>query len=970
MNRPSATPHRGRSLLRRLAGDRGSTEVGVAVVGAALVVSAALGSGVASSVVSMSDGITWLPDDQTGELVQVNPGTGRAERRLTVAGPGAELDVSQQDGHLVVGDARTGTITSIDLATLLTGGQRRADEPTEVLVGGGQVYLVTPSTGVVRAVDPLSLRDLGTPHRVGSELVDVVVDREGTVWAVTSAGRLVSLTWRAEDRTFDTDETTVRGGGRATRLLPHDQGVTVFAPDGGAVLQVGAGRDLAVEVPRLEGAVLPAEGSPTDLAPAGLPDRSTVVLLSGDRVLDVGVGALGCERPGRPAVFGGLVYVPCGGAGRVVVLRPDGSRARPDIVVPGGRDPRLLVDDGRLVVHTEDGARAVMVEGDGTTRVIETGRGRVAAHDPNDASTGPASVRSPGRGEHAGSGDRGDRPALERRDEPASPGGGAAPEVPDARDVLPVSPTDGPAVPTPEPSASSPAEERPTPSATETTGARPTPSSTATDGARPTPTPSATATVGRPTGVTARLGPNLPRGVLQVVLTWTVGSPRPDRHVVRDAAGAVLAEVAGDATSAAVQGVPCDERLVLTVEAVSDDGGSAATRAPAVDTGACPGPEAPTGVTAVPAADGSVTVSWTPHGDVDSFLVGPAGGSTTTAPGDATSVVLRAVPPGDGVRFVVQAVSGGTTATSQPSAPITVPGPPGAVGGLDVSHGSHPGDGWTVRASWTAADDHGSPVTGYDVRWSGFGTGGSSTTTGTSASFSLYCADLPSMCTEGGTVTVTVTPRNALGDGPAADAQDAVAPLHPAPPARPQAGDTVVASVEPETPGMYEPAVEMTAHLAPPESWRTNDGECSVTIAPSSGPQTARSIGCAQTSVSLGLFSSAQSITVTVHAYAADGRSSVASAPVVGLVPPRNQWPLCFADTGICNAPARLADPDVVVVPVPWTPRLPHGEERPPLVAGGVGLLLVAGALRLARRRAVLGSATPPSTRPTEENPA
>ena len=98
----------------------------------------------------------------------MNPGTGRAERRLTVAAPAADLEVSQQDGHLVVSDARTGTITSIDLSTLLTGGQRRSDEPMQVLVGGGQAYLVTPSTGVVRAVDPLTLRDLGAPYQVGA----------------------------------------------------------------------------------------------------------------------------------------------------------------------------------------------------------------------------------------------------------------------------------------------------------------------------------------------------------------------------------------------------------------------------------------------------------------------------------------------------------------------------------------------------------------------------------------------------------------------------------------------------------------------------------------------------------------------------------------------------------------------------------------------------------------------------------
>lgn len=932
--------------MRRLLGrpgdrQRGFAEAGVAVTGAALVLGAALGSGVASTVVTMSDGVTWLPDDQTGQVVQINPGTGRAERRLQVAGPGAQLDISQRDGVLVVGDGATGSLTSIDLATLLASGQRTSDEPARVLVGGGLVYLVTPGTGVVRAVDPLTLKDLGTPHRLGSALADAVVDARGTVWAVTTGGDLQQVTWKAADERFEAGESRpVRGAGSGTRLLPHERGVTVFAPDGGAVLQVGVGRELAVAVPDLSGEVLPAGSSPTDLAPAGVPGRSAVVMLAGDRILDVGVGALGCERPGRPAVFAGLVYVPCTGAGRVIVLRPDGTRGRPDVVVPGGRDPRLLVDDGRLVVHTEDGSRAVVVEADGSSRAIDTGRAGAPVHDPRDTATGPSAAVPPQRPQPTPPPEQGAPP----------PGGDVdVPQVPDVP-TPPVLPPDAPDLPTPGGTPTLPVG-TPTGEPTGEPTGRPTGSPT------PTPTPTRTpvpttgpieAPPGSPSGVVATLGTPDAAGLTDVTVTWRAGTPAADDHVVRtSAAGVAPVEVGGGATTAVVRGVVCGTRVTFSVEAVAGGERSGAATSAAVTTPACPprAPAAPTGVTAVAGGDGAVTVSWTPsRTPVDAYLVGPEGGSTTTTAGDATSIVLRDLPPGTGVRFVVQAQREGLTTPSAASNAVTVAGPPGGVGGLTATLAGRAGDVLTIAVSWAAAADNGSPLSGYTVAWSGGGTSGSTTTAATGATLSVPCAGQP-LCTAGGTLTVSVTPANGVGAGPAASAGVSVAAPPPPPPAD---GDAVVAFVQYGTPGLSDREVPMSAQLSPPASWAAHQGGCTLVV----NGAAAGSVSCSGGAVHLGGFSGG-SVTVAVRAENVGGRT-VTSASVTEQVPPRNTWAYCDPVSRICTDPVSVTpgDPDVVVVPLPWVPRLPVGPERPPLAAAGVGLLLAAGALRTARLRA------------------
>jgi hypothetical protein len=464
-------------------------------------------------------------------------------------------------------------------------------------------------------------------------------------------------------------------------------------------------------------------------------------------------------------------------------------------------------------------------------------------------------------------------------------------------------------------------------------------------------------------------------GLTDATVTWRVGSPRPDRHVVRaSGGGAVPVEVSGDATVATLSGLVCDALLVVTVEALSDDGGSASAESSSVETDECPeqAPTAPTDVVATAHADGSVTVSWTAtRGDVDSYLVGPVGGSTTTAPATATSIVLRSLQPGDGVQFVVQAVRGSLASASLPSAPVTVAGPPGPTdlgpSNFLASYYKKAGgrDTVSVTLAWTVPDDGGSPLTGYLVTWSGpGGVAGSTFTTETSYTIVEHCTGQP-LCTGGGSFPMTVTPRNALGDGPTASATVDIIPPPPIEDMLPQDGDSVVGSIDTKTPGQYEPAFEMTVTLDPPATWLAHPGGCTLVISPSDSPQTAQSIGCARATYSLGYFTAAGSVTVSVYAEDVDGRR-VAAEPAVALVPSRRNWILCHPDTGVCTTSAQ--DADVVVVPIPWSPRLPNGDERPPLAAGGAGLLLLAGALRFGRLRTARPDDTPHLPRPAEEN--
>jgi sugar lactone lactonase YvrE len=354
-------------------GRRESATVGTALMGVLLLAGAALGSGISRTAVEVSDGLTWLGDDERGEVVQVNPSSGKPQTRLQISGPSATLEIAQEDGRLIVLDRRTGQLTVIDLATLLASGRRQTapGAVSKVLIADGQVFVVDRAAGSVHNADPVSLVDIGKPWLAGQPLADAVVDARGVLWVVDHGGNLRALEWSDDDQRFtERSSRPIAGAGPHTVLVPHEQGVTLLGLENGVVVQDGTGQDLTASTAHLSGEVLAAHTSPNGLVPASVPDSGTVVLVVGDKVLRVDAGALGCAHPARPAVFREQVYIPCRGAGKVIVLNRSGQRGSPDVRTAGSGDPELVFDDGHLFINTPGADKGVIVDADGSTRSV------------------------------------------------------------------------------------------------------------------------------------------------------------------------------------------------------------------------------------------------------------------------------------------------------------------------------------------------------------------------------------------------------------------------------------------------------------------------------------------------------------------------------------------------------------------------------------------------------------------------
>src|SRR5690606_30592282 len=115
------------------------------------------------------------------------------------------------------------------------------------------------------------------------------------------------------------------------------------------------------------------------------------------------------------------------GAGIIMVLDEHGKRAGADIVVPGGGDPVFTADEGRLFVTTARDPRAVVVQPDGATGMVDLGAGNVPETrvDTTPAVTIPAPPRDKDRQ------DREEQRSDDRRPDPAPTAGPVEQETPD-----------------------------------------------------------------------------------------------------------------------------------------------------------------------------------------------------------------------------------------------------------------------------------------------------------------------------------------------------------------------------------------------------------------------------------------------------------------------------------------------------------------------------------------------------------
>ncbi|MDT0202778.1 hypothetical protein [Nocardioides sp. AE5] len=827
---------------RKSRGSRGTAELSVVVVAASLVLGVLFGDGLSRTSVNLGDGLSWLKDEPTGEVIQVNPATGRPEARIGVGDPGDSLDIAQYDGRLVVINRSTGELISFDLATLLASGQRSitGGDATDILLHEGKVFVLDRAEGSLAAIDPVTTDILGEVWISEPGIVDGQVDGTGRVWILDDTGLVTGLDWSDQASAFVSEGTRqVKGSGPSSVLVGHDTGVTLFGPDNGIVVQIGTDADIVATAPSLRGQVLQPDSSPAHIVPVAAPQTSSIVIVGDSQVREVGLGPVGCAEPGRPVVFHEVVYVPCIKAGKAIRLHPDGSVAGGDILLPeGDGEVEFVVDEGHLLINVQGADRGVQVLPDGSTRTF-------LRQDPTVPVQPVRSVgNQPVGGAQATVPDIPDLVSQNRRD-----GSERTPprQAPPGEDTV-LDPPDAPQ----DPGTRNPGNQGPDDSGNLDTGGTVDctvdPTAEGCDDAGNGPGDGTGGDTGEdpdceadptaegceeavepltaPTSVVATL-----QGDGSVTITWAHSGPAPTDFTVRIDGGAVVSTVAPGVRQVVVTSVPAGvpSRFVVTARRAAESRASAPSNA--VTPAVAEPISAPTGVSATVQANGSVQVNWSYTGATpEDFTIRIDGGSTlATVNGGARQAVVTGVPTGTPSRFVVTARRGGDTMASAPSnqvTPASRPGAPGSASATSSFTASGTTQTVTVAVDWTAAPANGSPVTSYAVTVAGpngtrtFTTNGSGRS-GTATWTCDWGAD-PGCGLSSGTYTVSVKATNDQGEGPAATtstSQDVTTTALPTP-NQPIATDAQTGFLGIEGWG------STTIVMAPPSDWRNFDGVC------------------------------------------------------------------------------------------------------------------------------------------------
>ncbi|MGP9746359.1 Ig-like domain-containing protein [Brachybacterium sp. AOP29-B2-41] len=127
---------------------------------------------------------------------------------------------------------------------------------------------------------------------------------------------------------------------------------------------------------------------------------------------------------------------------------------------------------------------------------------------------------------------------------------------------------------------------------------------------------------------------------------------------------------------------------------------------------------------------GGMKVSWpaadddTANGeDITSYIVTSSDGTSETADADATSHTFHRLDPNTSYSFTVTAVNvvgrGAVSSSSNEVVPFAVPEAPTQVTATLPSEGEGEGPNGTAAVSWEHAEDNGTPIKEYVIRWDG-----------------------------------------------------------------------------------------------------------------------------------------------------------------------------------------------------------------------------------------------------------
>lgn len=354
---------------------KGFVSVGIIVTAVTAMAATLFGVAAVSPALDLYDGAIWIWDSGPGEAARVNSSAGRVDTRLPLSDSrGHRVKVVQNDRYLILQDLDTGTVTSVNVATLGVSGVVTGQPPNDIRIGlfAGNTLTVDTVQGLVSQRDAGSFKTSGASLKIPKNTVGGDFDDKGRFWVGSpSTGEVIAIKPGGKGKGPSVErKVNVGHKGRPWALSVLDSGVTIMDPLSSELIAVnGEGAisktatppvDAAATIPpRVRGNVIPITNSES---------RNVVVVqggaISGGSVAKpVAARALAVSGSGKKlgtaVAFSDRLYIPDEDANLVRVIGLEGKNID-DINTAGGRVD-MEVRENHLVMNSENTDNAWVV---------------------------------------------------------------------------------------------------------------------------------------------------------------------------------------------------------------------------------------------------------------------------------------------------------------------------------------------------------------------------------------------------------------------------------------------------------------------------------------------------------------------------------------------------------------------------------------------------------------------------------
>ncbi|MGH3647387.1 MAG: fibronectin type III domain-containing protein, partial [Micromonosporaceae bacterium] len=380
-----------KSPAQRRSGGFVSIGIVLSLVGA--MAASMLGAGAFIDAFNVSDGNTWLWSNKPGTASRVNANSGRVDmRQPLVDARGHRVRVTQNDKYLILHDLDSGKVTSVDLTRMGFTGTLNVGTTSDIAVvlHGNTAAIVDRGKGLVRGMDPVTLRASNKVLRLPPPLAGGAFDSDGKLWlAVPSQGTVVAA--KVTKDTVDTDHSEVVGepdGDLGLTVLDH--GALAIDRAGGKLAVVDADGVRSVDVSGLADARAPERTVGGTVAVTSPKARTVTVLKLGKTLRPTSFSLPEKAQAGVAVPYQGRIYVPDEKNSVVYVFSAAGKPL--ESVELGGAEGALELEvrEGKLFINSPETSVARVVAEDGSTQEVNKYREDVAGGEGLNGRVMPA----------------------------------------------------------------------------------------------------------------------------------------------------------------------------------------------------------------------------------------------------------------------------------------------------------------------------------------------------------------------------------------------------------------------------------------------------------------------------------------------------------------------------------------------------------------------------------------------------